>query len=629
MPSIRRSIRYLLIAVAATAIAAVIIRPWSASGGIFTAGGDFWWVQASAEAAGQAGPFGIDPHLAWPNGYSVWSVPQFGVFLAVCLWFLAGLVGLSSASTVLWAVAISAGLNSAACLYFFRSLSFRGPRSSKWTSADEGIEAPIGQADPGQVVSGESTRIGEPLALAFAIALGASPAVLFMPGHLNVGAWFLVPLILGLIVRIDLWRSTGSPRRAIATVTCCGLVGLLSPMWWLVVALLLVSVMAIPPLIFRQWRSFGWRVALIAGLLAGFVVQLILTLRVPNANEANTRGPWDSNTFGGHLSDFLLASPLFDRLVPRMAELLGGASREFKPLGIIAGIAGLVAVLVVLLGTAIARRTTLVRERQRDTVSQLTIVTLLFFLVGGLGNLQAAAAVVVGTASPARAWSRLGLVLALMGCLWLGVFIEAWLRRRHRWLAAGSTGQASQKPVSNDFLVLSVAALVFLVWFIDTSATRLITFTTMGTATQTAPPQQFAEFGAIDYIVTNREPCPILQLPATDGLLVRTPAELKDLTRFYYRSYLPYLIAPTYFWSYGSVNADDLARVDDLAAQVQREGSAALAAADVPYCAVLFDREAAMNLDRKRRPLPGSDVTRLGAPGFSNDRFDVFLLPDK
>lgn len=555
----------------------VLIKPWLAADGIFTSGNDYFWIQSSAQVAAQSGPFAVDAHLGWPVGYSLWSVPQLGVWIGAMLWFLGGALGVSSASAVLWVTVAGAALNAVACLFFFRS------------------------ALP---------TVRPALAGSFSVAIGAAPAVLFMPAHLNVGAWFLVPFSLGLLFRLD---RAAPVRRTASWLVALTVVMVISPLWWVVVVLLLIAALLVPALLLREWYALSMRITVIVAAAIAFGIQVLISSTVPNSSDVVSRTAWDSNTFGGHLVDFVLASPLVDRYLPPMQLLIGGASNELKPIGLIAGLAAIFLVVVLLVGTALRRLLPSLRDVDRDLLSQMSIIALLFFVVGGLGNLQAAAGVLAGPGSPARAWSRLGLIVALLGCTWALIALR-------RWAVAESPHARSQNVAS--FGVWLLAAVVFVAWFVDSAATGTIKFRIMGDGPRVAAPSEFAEYGAVAFIAKSRQPCPVLQLPVTNGLVPRTKKEANELSELYYRGYVPFLINPDYYWTYGSVAVNDLEDISRAATQVV----AGEPTAQDRYCAVLFDKSVAPLRDRSGQLLQGSDPSKLGAPAFTSDRFDVYLL---
>jgi hypothetical protein len=119
----------------------------------------------------------------------------------------------------------------------------------------------------------------------------------------------------------------------------------------------------------------------------------------------------------------------------------------------------------------------------------------------------------------------------------------------------------------------------------------------------------------------------VLQLPVTAGLKPRTSGAQTARADFYYRGYVPYLIAPDYSWTYGAISRDALDKLDALAGGDPAPSDAALE----PYCAVLFDKleAAGVMIDAEMEnggPQPGSDPSRLGEPDFIGERFDVYLL---
>ena len=579
---------YAGVVLATVLFSAILIKPWIATDGIFTSGNDYWWIQSSAQVAAQSGPFAVDPHLGWSVGYSLWSVPQLGIWIGVMLWLLGGILGFSSAAAVLWVAVASAALNAAACLFFFRS------------------------ALP---------TVRPALAGSFSIALGAAPAVLFMPAHLNVGAWFLVPFAFGLLFRLNRRLST---RRTITWLVALAVVMVIAPLWWVVVVLLLISAALVPALLLRQWRALAYRIVIVVAAAVAFGIQVLISSTVPNSSDVLSRSPWDSNAFGGHLVDFVLSSPLVDRYLPPMQLLITGASKELKPIGLIAGLAAVFLVFVLLAGTGLRRLFPSLRDDDRDLMSQLSIIVLLFFVVGGLGNLQAAVGVLAGPGSPARAWSRLGLVVALMGCAWLLVALRRWAVAEE--LNKPDEPDASQAPNRRaaTFGVWLLAAVVLVAWFVDSAATGTIKFRIMGDGPRVAAPSTFAEYDAVNFISRSRQPCPVLQLPVTNGLVPRTKKESEELSELYYRGYVPFLINPDYYWTYGSVAVSDLEDISRTATQIAAGDSQAQAR----YCAVLFDKAVAPLRDRSGQPLQGSDPSKLGTPAFTSERFDVYLLSD-
>jgi hypothetical protein len=587
-PRAHRALGYAVTGLVTFLLVALIAQPWTAGSGIFDAGGDDLWVQASSQVAASVGPFGIDPNLGWPSGYALWSVPQLGIFLGILLWFLGGVLGAGSAASVLWTVAVVGGLAAMSCLFLFRS-----------------------------VVPTVATAHAAPLA----IALGGSPAALVVVGHVNVAAWFMVPLLVGIT-----FRMRGAPRKAglwwgLAAVG----IAVVSPLWWVIVFSLILVVMAFVGLLVREWSAVWDRLIVGAALAVALIVQILLFRGYPNLSGSESRGRWDSNLFGGHFVDFILSSPLANVHLLPFTDLAIGASAEFRPIGVIAGAMGGLLLVVVLLAAGVNKLVPGEPQDKIATLSQWSIVVLVFFVVGGFGNLQAAMAIVIGGGSPARAWSRLGLIVALFGATWLLLMVTRWLQRRqpvgregvHK--DAGAREGGSRRVEWGSIVGVAVSVAVVALYFVDARAIYQ-----MDSVSRVAQQAEFSEYEAVRFVeAANEQSCLVLQLPVTDGLLPRSPTEAKQMAEYYYRGYIPYLMAPDFAWTYGAVSPSAISKLDAI-------GTSALNPADPelsPFCAVLFDKKAAAELRTEGEPLPGSEVSGLGSPDYSGDRFDVFLLP--
>ena len=565
-------VEYLATGVLTFVLVALIAQPWSAGTGVFSLGGDDLWLQASAQVATSVGPFGIDPNLGWPSGYALWSVPQLGILLGFILWLFGAVFGVGSAAAVLWCVAVVGGLSAMASLFLFRSVIPSVPIT---------------------------------FALPLAVALGGSPAALVMVGHMNVAAWFLVPLLIGIA-----FRMYGCDRRERIIWAATAFVAVaVAPLWWVIVFLLFIGLITAVGLIVRDWDAVRDRLVLVGALVAGLVVQIILFRSYPNLSGSESRGRWDSNLFGGNLTDFLLASPLANEYVLPFNDLVLGASREFRPVGIIGAALGLVLVVMVLLGAAVTKLFPTEASSTISTLTQWSAIVVLFFLTGGFGNLQSAAAIVLGGGSPARAWSRLGIIVALLGATWLLIALTRWREAR---------GPAGIGAGSVTLLGVVGAAVVVGVYFVDARQIN-----NMAGVSRVVAQDEFAEYEAVEFLRdTQNEPCLVLQLPVTDGLLPRTPQEALDNPQYYYRGYVPYLIAPDFTWTYGAVAPSAIAQLDGIADSSMGRNDPSLR----PFCAVMYDRQAGAELREEGEPLPGSDVSTLGQADFSGERVDVFLL---
>lgn len=136
---------------------------------------------------------------------------------------------------------------------------------------------------------------------------------------------------------------------------------------------------ALISLLLRDWEVLKDRALVLVAMLVGLVGQLVFYSSALDSPAVELRGKWDANVYGGHFLDIVLGSPLEDTTLIPFDALVEGASREFKPIGVIAALAVVLLIVLVLFGTAL---TQLFGQEQRSKVavmSQWSVVTLLFF----------------------------------------------------------------------------------------------------------------------------------------------------------------------------------------------------------------------------------------------------------
>ena len=93
-------------------------------------------------------------------------------------------------------------------------------------------------------------------------------------------------------------------------------------------------------------------------------------------------------------------------------------------------------------------------------------------------------------------------------------------------------------------------------------------------------------------------------------------------TLLYLRPYVPYLLAPEYYWSFGPYIPDGEGTLNRLPSALSPNDSQALKVAG--YCAILYDKLLASVATEYAIPLQGNDVSALD-PSFENERYKVFI----
>lgn len=556
-------------------IALVYLHPWTMGAqDIFAGGEDILYLQTNIVEAAQVGPFGTDPHLAYPTGDNLWSFPVLGIAILAGGWLLSGVLGLPSGAAALTMMALTLAATAGATLFLFRGLI---KQRSRW------------------------------LAAALATALALSPFFFSRIGHLNVATIFVIPLALGLLL-----RAQGRSRAWLTVSAVVVFVGVaISPLWWGIVLVLMLVTIGVGVLLQRSWQRVIAVLAVGFATCLGLGIQVLLfrAARVPGLEFG--RGEWASTRWGGQLTDILVSSPLFNELYPKslLKSLRMGASNEFAPIGLVCAAFFVILLLLLIKSMPQSVRFGSSTGRVRTTLLiVISTVTLLFFFTGALGNAQSAAAVMLGTTSPARVFSRMSILAALLGMAWFLLYFT-------RWRTTTSLSRNAVLGVST-----GVAAIAISMTMVDVYS--------LPRPLQTAQ-EKMDEYAAVSYLQDNTQPCPVAQLPQDGAPIPRidandqpglSAAEFNE--KFSYRGLVPYLMADQYFWSIGSYNPSSKTPLTALGSTLTPTGVQQLKAAG--FCAILFDKELAATNAAKH--LEGSQLAGMPPPNFSSPRFDVYLV---
>lgn len=562
-----RTLRYVLVTVLSAVMCAAWLHVWQTADGVPDVGGDPLYVQATVQAWGDGGPLGRAENLSWPSSYAPWSLPQLGIGVSLSSWLMVGVLSIGSSTAVTWTYVMTAAMNGAGVLLLLRSV----PRARSSLAV-----------------------------VVLAAVAGAGTFVLekYGFGHLNVAAFYPCAVLLAVLLR---WSSaTPSERRGIALL----LLGAhaVGPLWWSFVSLFLIAGVIGIALLRREISETRPLLAFGALVGLGVLPSLMLYASQANPNATATRSAWDSNFYGGRLADVLFASPALNSSVDVIASLAAGASVEPSRTGLLLG--GCAAMLVATVIVGRVRADDVFGSRLGD----LSIVVLLMFLAGGLGNLQAAGFVLMGGSSPARVWSRLVVLLALLG---LVIVVRALLAVQSQ----GAPAPGSSRRLLMPHALAGLAVVASLGWVLDARALPR-------PLPQSA--QQAAEQQAISFLRGELAPCPVAQLPVDAFPVPRVASQAGDIGNFYYRPFVPYLLAPEFQWSYGAIATATAPPLDVLTAAptaVELQG-----VGQRGFCAVLFDKMLAQASASRGLTLPGTDVSGLGSPSFTTDRYDVFVL---
>jgi hypothetical protein len=387
--------------------------------------------------------------------------------------------------------------------------------------------------------------------------------------HLWLSGYWVVPLAIWLVlvvsghVRDDLRGSVGWTRvRLGAVILVVGLGGV----YWVAFTLVLLLAVVVLSILAGKGLPVLKRAVVAGGGVALACLVPIMAASLQTREDTVTgatpgaRGFWQSETYAGKIVDLVL--PWIHHRVPGAAALTSNyasatvATVEQPALGLVAlcGVAGLVSLgLASLLGRPRSATTALV-----GVLTVLTLAGLAFYTRGGLGALSA----VIVTPS-IRTWSRLVVVIALLGLLAVGLTVT-WLQTRHGHvaavLAAGSLLVVGVLDQTNPAVAPNYAAL------------------------RATSGEMAAYASSLERVVGPG--CSVFQLP-----VVPFPEQTPTLGMTDYDQLRPYVVSSGLRWSYGAMRgtsaadwqltlppvgdralADDLAAAGFCAAEVDTRG---------------------------------------------------------
>ena len=525
-------------------------------------GGDFTFEVFITKLASEGNFLGISNNVGWPEGFAVWSNPAYG-FGPYYVSLLFSLIFESINVYQLYFLVLVVGLS-------INSLA------GYWMAEKE-----------------FSNKI---FPLLIGLSIGLSPFGLLRIGHMPV-AWFYFPLILiGVVFRLN----RGQIRKFHAFLILA-IGGIFSPLWW-TLATLLIAFFVFFTTLFKKQRFLqdfmNWG-SILAGIITSILPTFSLMVVSRNYSGEGSRFPWQSDVFGGRFLDLVLSSPFLNERLNLIEKLQEGISPEAKTsfIGLVLGLS------VIILFIYILNDQNYKLDIPRD-FKKLSLIILLFFTVGGLGNLQAGFFVLFDQVSPARVWFRLGVVLGILGLFILFKFLES-------------------MNLSNPKIVfVSIVMVVLSILDLNSITKRNFIKTS-----------DLIEYSPTNFLDTNTRDCPVLQIPIdTYPLMQDFLGQNGD--KFTYSQMIPYTLSSNNKWSL-------VATPNNAYWKTYREIPSEINIENIKYieqngfCAILFDKDfSTWQIERNA----GLDFTPGAWPGlrvnlpkidFENDRYQVYLLQNK
>jgi hypothetical protein len=318
----------------------------------------------------------------------------------------------------------------------------------------------------------------------------------------------------------------------------------------------------------------------------------------------NDRFPWQSDVFAGKFSDVLVGSPFLNNLIPRLSNVVPGTSTEAWSIMLgIPLIFGFIFAIYFILTSSFVKRGS--QDELIQPFKQLTIVSVLFFVLGGFSNLQASFFVLLGTTSPMRTWSRLSILIAILGLVVLHILIENKMKKLY---------------------ALLFAPLIFLFAIIDLLSMEKYIDDKSNWADQ-------EHYKSVVFIGENLNPCPVLQLPADTYLLPQ--GWLDNATRYYWTNMIPYIVLPEFNWTAATYTESSgwINIIEKLPIELTPQDLTSLSK---DYCAIYFDKNFSQyQIDRQANlkgiigRWPGLKISPELIPDYEDTRFSVYFIRNK
>lgn len=520
--------------------------------GIFT--------QTQIQSLAQGAIFQRTDNLGYPFGYSQWTVPQFSTVESVFIWIISNVFHFSN-----FGLLISIGV----FITFLNSSSF--------------------------YILAKYYNLSLITKVLFIIVGAASPFALNSITHPHTMKIFIIPIYLVILKLILAKKSLNIKEYLVFSIFL-----LSSSLYWINVFFAIFIILLIV-LFFNKFLKINNYNLEYFTILKLFIINAVLLLihivlffLNRDITGENGRGKWHSDIFSGKLTDFLISSPFINHFIGRTQLLYEGASYEIK-----ANMIGLPLIISFAYLMYLIISFDSDKSLEIKLIKQLSIIGLLFFLVGGLSNLQSAIFVFFDLISPMRTWSRVSILLSIIGLLLLFINLKKFIKLN--------------RYISVFFTIFCLLDLIYLPKPLNTSDNW----------------KTHEYYSVLEYIQQNLQPCPILQIPI-DTYLVPQGA-LDNAWRYYWTDQIPYLVLPEFNWTAATyTDTEGWKQLIQIKSKLTEKDFNNLAN---QYCGILFDSNFSQYQIERKAALPNLNTGWPGLtiesnikPDFEDNRFKVYII---
>jgi hypothetical protein len=289
-----------------------------------------------------------------------------------------------------------------------------------------------------------------------------------------------------------------------------------------------------------------------------------------------------------------LSSPFIDTSYPTLiTNLHGGVSPGaiLDRVGFISGISTLFLFILILLNFTKVKNP-IEHLPWYSPLLLLGLVSTLFYISGGLGNIVSGVFVLLEQVSPIRSWSRLNIIMSIIGLILLSVLVQFKFSKRQQAI----------------FLFCSSLFILLDLYYATLPETNYI--------------DKSDEKSVSDYLFNNVSFCKVLQIPV-DTQPIPQDYVNEEKGKFYYTNYRQYLLNSNLNWSFGNwTQSDGWVHEASIPTTVNQEW---IKSTKDNICAIVYDKEYAEWRSRTAVEWPGLIVS-LDKPDFVNSRYNVYLV---
>jgi len=504
--------------------------------------------------------FGIEHRIANPVGDSIWSNPSLGVAISSSAFVLQDIFNLGTAQTVLAVFFLVGIANFTSTLYLAKVLNLNYLLTSF-----------------------------------MAFAIGLSPYYFEKVGAVGVAAFYPLIIFISYLIKYQRIEIAFSIKNFIFLF----IVILTSSFWWLIVLLVvltsIVGVYFLPSIINKSFdNSFLYVLKVYGFVITSLIIFYTISLNYSYLRGENRFQPWQSEIFSGKISNFILYSPFIETIAPiSTTNLSGGISPGafLDQVGFIPGLS-----IIFLFALFFLSFTKFDNPLDNKTwfkpLLLVGLVSTFFYVSGGFGNLLSGLFVLLEQTSPIRSWSRLNILMGIIGLVFMLVIVQIKFSRR----------------IQSIFLFLGSIIIIADLYYSDLPDTSYI--------------DKSSEKVVSEYLVNNVSMCKVIQIPV-DTQPIPQDYINEQKGKFYYTNYKQYLLNPNLNWSYGNwTHSEGWVYEASIPTEVNQQW---LNSSKENICAVIYDKEYADWRSREAVEWPGLKIN-LGEPSFVNQRYDVYLI---